>query len=95
MSNKKLILEQYSDEIDLFRLANSYYQKNGLEMTVKVLSKIIETLENRKKGHRAPHVESVQKKKKKESKEGAGAYDAPAFSMEPDHVHFKKTKNRF
>jgi len=31
----------------------------------------------------------------RESKEGAGAYDAPAYSMEPDHVHFKKVKNRF
>jgi Zn finger protein HypA/HybF involved in hydrogenase expression len=33
--------------------------------------------------------------KKVESKEGAGAYDAPPFPMEPDHVHFKKIRNRF
>ena len=33
--------------------------------------------------------------KKEESKEGAGAYDAPAFPMEPDHVHFRKVRNRF
>jgi DNA-directed RNA polymerase subunit RPC12/RpoP len=33
--------------------------------------------------------------KKIESKEGVGAYDAPSFSMEPDHVHFKHTRNRF
>ena len=24
-----------------------------------------------------------------------GAYDAPAFPMEPDHVHFRKVRNRF
>lgn len=27
---------------------------------------------------------------KKEEKEGAGAYDAPAFEMKPDHITFKK-----
>ena len=45
-----------------------------------------------------PHMNFVgesKKRKKKESKEGAGGYDAPAYSMEPDHVHFKKVKNRF
>ena len=30
---------------------------------------------------------------KKEEKEGAGAYDAPAFEMEPDHTTFKHEQN--
>ena len=30
---------------------------------------------------------------KGETDEGAGAYDAPAFQMEPDHVHFKHQYN--
>lgn len=30
---------------------------------------------------------------KKENKEGAGGYQAPAFQMEPDHVTFKKNYN--
>jgi hypothetical protein len=38
-------------------------------------------------GKRYPNC--VKIKKKKESKEGAGGYDAPPFEMEPDHVHFK------
>ena len=88
---KKILLEQFSDEVDIFKLVSSYYNKNGLEMTKKVLNKIIETLEKRQTGHRAPKDKGfyTESKKKKESKEGAGAYDAPAYSMEPDHVHFK------
>ena len=31
--------------------------------------------------------------KKREEKEGAGAYDAPAFEMDADHVHFKHQYN--
>ena len=30
---------------------------------------------------------------KKEESEGVGAYAAPAFEMEPDHVHFKHQYN--
>ena len=133
MSNKKILKEQYGDEVDLFKLAVSYYKKNGIEMTKKVLSKIIDTLEKRETPNRAPkdinpgyhYIEESKKKavtcdncgwswdiepkdkhpylchqcghvnKKKENKEGVGAYDAPAYSMEPDHIHFKKVKNRF
>jgi len=51
---KKMILEQYSDEVEMFKLASDYYKKNGLEMTVKVLSKIISTLEKRETPTRAP-----------------------------------------
>ena len=54
MSNKKLLKEQYGDEVDLFKLAVSYYKKNGIEMTKKVLSKIIDTLEKRETPNRAP-----------------------------------------
>jgi hypothetical protein len=133
MSRKKLITEQYSDEVDLFKMAASYYKKHGMERPKKVLNKIMDTLEKRETPDRAPkdifpgkhYIEEVKKKdvtcdncgwswdikpedkhpylchqcghvnKKSESKEGAGAYDAPAYSMEPDHVHFKKVKNRF
>ena len=51
---KKIILEQYSDEVEMFKLASDYYKKNGLEMTVKVLNKIISTLEKRETPTRAP-----------------------------------------
>jgi hypothetical protein len=133
MSRKKIITEQYSDEVDLFKLSLSYYKKNGMERTKKVLNKIMDTLEKRETPDRAPkdifpgklYIEEVKKKdvtcdncgwswdiepddkhpylchqcghvnKKSESKEGVGTYDAPAYSMEPDHVHFKKVKNRF
>ena len=42
-------------------------------------------------GKRYPNC--VKIKKKKESKEGVGGYAAPAFEMEPDHVHFKHQYN--
>jgi REP element-mobilizing transposase RayT len=42
-------------------------------------------------GKRYPNC--VKIKKKKESKEGVGGYAAPAFEMEPDHVHFKHSYN--
>jgi hypothetical protein len=42
-------------------------------------------------GKRYPNC--VKIKKKKESKEGVGGYAAPAFEMEPDHVHFKHLYN--
>ena len=54
MSNNRLIKEQFSDEIDLFRMIVDYNNRNGFEMTEKVLSKALETLKNRIKGHRAP-----------------------------------------
>ena len=42
-------------------------------------------------GKRYPNC--VKIKKKKETKEGVGGYAAPAFEMEPDHVHFKHQYN--
>lgn len=54
MSNNRLIKEQFSDEIDLFRMIVDYNNKNGIEMTETVLLKALETLKNRTKGHRAP-----------------------------------------
>ena len=59
MSNNRLIKEQFSDEIDLFRMIVDYNNKNGFEMTEKVLSKALETLKNRIKVHRAP-IEKIQ-----------------------------------
>ena len=44
MGRKSIIVEQYGDEVELFKLASSYYKKNGKEMTVKVLEKILHTL---------------------------------------------------
>lgn len=106
MLRKKLITEEYSDEVDLFKLAASYYKKHGMERTKKVLIKIMDTLDKRETPTRAPkdvfpgkhYIEELKKKdinKKTESKEGGGAYDAPAFPMKPDHVHFKNVKKRF
>jgi hypothetical protein len=71
MSRKKLITEQYSDEVDLFKLVASYYKKNGIEQTKKVLTKIVETLEKRESPDRAPkdihpgkhYIEEVKKKR--------------------------------
>jgi hypothetical protein len=54
MKNNRIIKEQFSDEIDLFKMISSYYDKNGIEMTEKVLSKALETIKNRITGHRAP-----------------------------------------
>lgn len=54
MSKRNLIMEQYSDEIELFKLASSYHKKNGLEMTLKVLSKIINTIQKRETPSKAP-----------------------------------------
>ena len=51
MSGKKIITEQYSDEVDLFKLASSYYKKNGMERTKKVLTKIMDTLDQIKHGY--------------------------------------------
>ena len=101
--NRKLLMEQYGMEVELFKLILAYYKENGLEMTEKVVSKALETIKKKYTPNRAPqeknpHMNFVgesKKRKKKESKEGAGGYDAPAYSMEPDHVHFKKVKNRF
>jgi hypothetical protein len=53
MGRKSIILEQYGDEVELFKLASSYYKKNGKEMTVKVLEKILHTLSKRDEPHRA------------------------------------------
>lgn len=101
--NRKLLIEQYGNEVELFKLILAYYKENGLEMTEKVLAKSLDVIKKRDMPGRAPqeknpHMNFVgesKKRKKKESKEGAGGYDAPAYSMEPDHVHFKKVKNRF
>jgi hypothetical protein len=54
MKNNRIIKEQFSDEIDLFKMISSYYDKNGIEMTEKVLSKALETIKNRITGQRAP-----------------------------------------
>jgi hypothetical protein len=53
MERKSIILEQYGDEVELFKLASSYYKKNGKEMTVKVLEKILQTISKRDEPHRA------------------------------------------
>jgi hypothetical protein len=53
MGRKSIIIEQYGDEVELFKLASSYYKKNGKEMTVKVLEKILHTLSKRDEPHRA------------------------------------------
>jgi len=53
MGRKSIILEQYGDEVELFKLASSYYKKNGKEMTVKVLEKILHTISKRDEPHRA------------------------------------------
>ena len=53
MERESIILEQYGDEVELFKLASSYYKKNGKEMTVKVLEKILHTLSKRDEPHRA------------------------------------------
>jgi hypothetical protein len=53
MGRKSIILEQYGDEVELFKLASSYYKKNGKEMTVKVLEKILQTISKRDEPHRA------------------------------------------
>jgi len=53
MGRKSIIVEQYGDEVELFKLASSYYKKNGKEMTVKVLEKILQTLSKRDEPHRA------------------------------------------
>jgi hypothetical protein len=72
MSRKKLITEQYSDEVDLFKMSASYYVKHGMERTKKVLNKIIDTLEKRETPDRAPkdifpgkhYIEEVKKKRR-------------------------------
>jgi hypothetical protein len=54
MKNKSTILEMdLSDEAELFRMTSAYYKKNGLDMTVKVLEKIMSTLSKREQPHRA------------------------------------------
>ena len=53
MGRKSIIVEQYGDEVELFKLASSYYKKNGKEMTVKVLEKILQTISKRDEPHRA------------------------------------------
>ena len=44
MKRKSIILEQSRDEIELFKLSNSYYKKNGKENTIKVLEHIIKVI---------------------------------------------------
>jgi hypothetical protein len=53
MGRKSILLEQYGDEAELFKLASSYYRKNGKVMTIKVLEKILHTLSKRDEPHRA------------------------------------------
>ena len=52
MKRKSIILEQSRDEIELFKLSNSYYKKNGKENTIKVLEHIIKVLSKRDMPHR-------------------------------------------
>ncbi len=60
--------------------------RKGLE-TIKAKVINIDTL--------SKHIRKVfsHLKKKEEETEGVGAYDAPAFEMKPDHVHFKHQYN--
>jgi peptidoglycan hydrolase-like protein with peptidoglycan-binding domain len=53
MGRKSIIVEQYGDEAELFKLASAYYRKNGKVMTIKVLEKILHTLSKRDEAHRA------------------------------------------
>ena len=53
MGRKSILVEQYGDEAELFKLASSYYRKNGKVMTIKVLEKILHTLSKRDEPHRA------------------------------------------
>jgi len=53
MGRKSILLEQYGDEAELFKLASAYYRKNGKVMTIKVLEKILHTLSKRDEPHRA------------------------------------------
>lgn len=70
MLRKKIITEQFTDEVDLFKLASSYYKKHGIERTKKVLIKIMDTLDKRGIPTRAPkndfpgihYIEEVKKK---------------------------------
>jgi len=52
MERKSVILEQSRDEIELFKLASSYYKKNGKENALKVLEHIIKVLSKRDMPHR-------------------------------------------
>ena len=42
--NRKLLMEQYGMEVELFKLILAYYKENGLEMTEKVVSKALEKI---------------------------------------------------
>jgi hypothetical protein len=53
MGRKSILVEQYGDEAELFKLASAYYRKNGKVMTIKVLEKILHTLSKRDEPHRA------------------------------------------
>ena len=53
MRRKSIIVEQYGDEAELFKLASAYYRKNGKVMAIKVLEKILHTLSKRDEAHRA------------------------------------------
>jgi hypothetical protein len=53
MGRKSIIVEQYGDEAELFKLASAYYRKNGKVMAIKVLEKILHTLSKRDEAHRA------------------------------------------
>ena len=53
MGRKSILVEQYGDEAELFKLASAYYRKNGKVMAIKVLEKILHTLSKRDEPHRA------------------------------------------
>ena len=53
MGRKSILVEQYGDEAELFKLASAYYRKNGKVMAIKVLEKILHTLSKRDEAHRA------------------------------------------
>jgi len=53
MGRKSILVEQYGDEAELFKLSSAYYRKNGKAMTIKVLEKILHTLSKRDEPHRA------------------------------------------
>ena len=53
MRRKSIIVEQYGDEAELFKLASAYYRKNGKVMTIKVLEKVLHFLSKRDEPHRA------------------------------------------
>lgn len=90
MGRKSIIVEQYGDEAELFKLASAYYRKNGKVMAIKVLEKILHTLSKRDEAHRAKSQEFPPSLHLQEQVVQGGVGDPYEYKKEGGYYYARK-----